>query len=210
MEKWARFPLTKCNLTVGDVRPYFYSVAVGFQKEQRNLWRYSFGTRGRRNQSHKNRVLNRVLLNWLLELHRNGHSFVGRAPRRHTLFTRIQLKLNKVMLHFQPALTTAFLDDTWYHRASNALLPSSGRSHTAGRACVGGGLRNCWVLLWRSRSDIGTAVSSEVPQHTGLLRSWTLYLVCFIFHLLADSEGKSQIRCGIESAIAAGLFKWLP
>lgn len=67
-----------------------------------------------------------------------------------TLFTRIQFRLNKVMLHFQPALTTAFLNDTWYHRASNALPPSSGRSHAGGRARVGGGSRNCWVVLWRS------------------------------------------------------------
>lgn len=108
-EKWASFASFKYNLPVGDIRPYFYSVAAGIQKEQRNLLKYSFGARGRRNQSHKNRALNRVPLNWLLELHRNGHSTAGRAPRGHTVFTRIQFRLNKVMLHFQPALTTAFL-----------------------------------------------------------------------------------------------------
>ncbi len=137
-EKLVRFTSFTYSLLVGDIRRYFYSVTAGIQQKQRNLSKYSFGATGRRNQSHKNRALNRVPLNWLLVLYRNGHSTAERALRGYAVFTRLQFRLNKVMLHFQPVLTTAFLKDTWYPHAPSAPPPFSWR-HTWRRACVGGG-----------------------------------------------------------------------
>lgn len=62
-EKLVRFTSFTYSLLVGDIRRYFYSVTAGIQQKQRNLSKYSFGATGRRNQSHKNRALNRVPLN---------------------------------------------------------------------------------------------------------------------------------------------------
>lgn len=107
-EKRVRFTSFQYNLPVGDIRCYFYSMAAGIQQEQRNLSKYSFGATGRRNQSHKNRALNRVPLKRLLGLYRNGHSTAMRAQRGHAASTRLQFSLNKVMLHIQPIPTTAF------------------------------------------------------------------------------------------------------
>lgn len=111
-EKLVRFTSFKYNLPVGDIKRYFYSMTAGIQQKQRNLSKYSFGATWRRNQSHKNRALNRVPLNRLLVLYRNGHSTAEGALRGHAVFTRLQFRLNKVVLHFQPVLTTAFLKDT--------------------------------------------------------------------------------------------------
>lgn len=111
-EERVGFTSFKYNLPSGDIKRYFYSMTTGIQQEQRNLSKYSFGATGRRNQSHKNRALDRVPLDQLLELYRNGHSTAVRALRGHADFTRLQFRLNKVMLHFQPVLTTAFLNDT--------------------------------------------------------------------------------------------------
>lgn len=114
-------------------------MTAGIQQEQRNLSKYSFGAMGRKNQSHKNRALNRVPLDQLLEPYRNGHSAARRALRGHAVFTKLQFRLNKVMLHFQPVLTTAFLNDTWHPHAPTAPLPPFSWGHTWRRACVGGG-----------------------------------------------------------------------
>jgi len=62
-KKRDKFTAFKYNLPVGDIRPYFYTAAAGIQQEHRNLSKYSFGATGRRNQSHKNRAVNRVPLN---------------------------------------------------------------------------------------------------------------------------------------------------
>lgn len=43
---------------------------------------------------------------------RNGLFTAGRPQRGHAVFTTLQFQLNKVMLHFQPILTTAFFKMT--------------------------------------------------------------------------------------------------
>lgn len=141
-EKSARFTSLKCNPPEGDIRCYFYSMTPSVQEEPRNLSKYAFSTTTRRNQSHKNRALNRVPLNRLLGLWRNGLSTAERALRGHAVFTMLQLRLNKVMLHFQPVLTTVFffLNDTWYPDApQRAPLPPFSWRHTWRGVCVGGG-----------------------------------------------------------------------
>lgn len=188
-EKLVKFTSFNYNPPVGDIRHYFYSMTAGIQQEQRNLWKHSFG---RRNQSHKNRALNWVPLNRLLELYRNGHSTAGRALRGHAVFTRLQFRLNKVMLHFQPVLTTAFLKDTWYPHAPNAPLPhSAGDTFEEGRVWEGD-------EKWMS-SVVGECVRGQTPGlHISVPSPHTTVTKCLwqcVFYILPggwQSEWKSH------------------
>lgn len=190
LRKWVRLTSFKLNLPVGC---YFYSMAVGIQQEQRNLSKYSFGATGRRNQSHKNRALNRVPLNWLLELYRNGHFTAGRALRGHAVFTRLQFRLNKVMLHFQPALTTAFFK--WYLIPSRPQCPLTiiqPETHLK-RGCA-------WEEeeeLLRTAADEGSDAEAATPlsrAHPRLSPS-VCGSVCYMPPGLWHSEWKSQTGC---------------
>lgn len=117
--------LNTYNLPVGDVRRYFYSMAAGIQQERRNLSKYSFGATGRRNQSHKNRALNRAPLNWLTEMAtplQGGH-------REATLFSPgYNLDWIKSCSVFSQSWQLLFLNDTWYTHPAHP--PSS--HHSAG------------------------------------------------------------------------------
>lgn len=56
----------------------------------------------------KNSALNRVPLKGLSGMWRDGLFTAGRPQRGHAVFSTLQFQLNKVLLHFQPILTTAF------------------------------------------------------------------------------------------------------
>lgn len=173
-------------------------MTAGIQQGQRNLSKYSFGATGRRNQSHKNRTLNRVPLNQLFEPYRHGHSTAERALRGHTVFTRLQFRLNKVMLHFQPVLTTVFLNDTWYPHTPNAPLyhHSTGDTLEEGHAWEGGrGGEGGWEMDEWCFGDMYEGVrrqgcTSLSSQHTRLSPS-VCGRVRFTFHLVGDSRSES-------------------
>lgn len=135
----------------------------------------------------------------------------GEGTERTRCFTGMQFRQNKVMLRFQPALTTAFLNDTWYHHPHPDT--SSPQRHWTS-ACVGE--RGLWDVGGAECCYRGVRVKTggggdQTPglQHLRPPASRHIQLSPSVSTLLGvwQSEWTSQTDLVVQKLYSWGLFK---